>query len=287
MEVGESIGKFQVMSTLGTGAHSTILHIRRQADGKQYALKVVTIDEPEDLKFLDQARHEAKIGGMLDHPNCIKVYKLEEEKNWLFKIKKAKLLVEFVNGKTLDQMPVLPAAKIAQVFHKVASALSHMHRRKVIHADLKPGNIMLSRTGQVKVLDYGLAWIKGEEKDRVQGTPEYMAPETAKNKIVNERTDIFNLGATMYRVVTFRLPPPTMAEGDGIALNAKAWTARLEPAAKINADAPPELCALIHKCLSYKALDRPERMSDVEAELEKIVAKLVHSSADKLEALEW
>ena len=102
MNVGDPIGKFQVMGTLGQGAHSTIMHVRRASDGKQYALKVVTIDEPDDLKFLEQARHEFRVGSMLDHPSCLKVYALEEQKNWLFKVKKAHLLVEFVNGKTLD-----------------------------------------------------------------------------------------------------------------------------------------------------------------------------------------
>ena len=91
--------------------------------------------------------------------------------------------------------------QLVQVFEKVAAGLVHMHRRSVCHADLKPNNIMLSRAGDVKIIDYGLAWIKGEPKDRVQGTPEYMAPETGQAQVVNERTDIYNFGATMYRLV--------------------------------------------------------------------------------------
>ena len=79
---------------------------------------------------------------------------------------------------------------------------------------MKPNNILLSRSADVKIIDYGLAWIKGEPKERVQGTPEYMAPETGRHKLINERTDIFNFGATMYRLVTFRLPPSTLAEGE-------------------------------------------------------------------------
>ncbi|MFL5329658.1 MAG: serine/threonine protein kinase [Gemmataceae bacterium] len=287
MNVGEKIGKFQVISTLGTGAHSTILHVRRAADGKQYALKVVPLDGPEDHKFLEQARHEFQVAGMLDSPNCLKAFALEEKRDWLFRVKKAHLLVEYVNGKTLDKMPVMPCPKLVQIFHKVAQALVHMHRRQVVHADLKPGNLMLSRAGQVKVLDFGLAWIKGKPKDRVQGTPEYMAPETAKHKTVNQQTDIFNFGATMYRLVTFRMIPPTGAALEGMALDSKAWTNRLEPVSKFSAEAPKELCDLIHHCLAHKAHDRPERMSDVAAVLEGLSQKLVTSSADKLEALEW
>ncbi len=287
MNVGEKIGAFQVLGPLGSGAHSTILHVRRKADGKQYALKVVPLNSPGDQKFLEQARHEYHVSGMLNHPGILKIYALEEQKNWFFKVTKAHLLIEYVNGKTLDNLPISAVVKLVQVFQQVATAMIHMHRRNILHADLKPGNLMMSRTGQVKVIDFGLAWIKGQPKDRVQGTPEYMAPETVKKKIINERTDIYNFGATMYKLTTFRLPPSTGANGDGVVLDAKSWTARLEPVANHNKEAPYELCSLIQKCLSYNAHERPEHMSDVAAVLDELTKKLVTSSGDKLEAMEW
>lgn len=287
MDTGEKIGAFQIMSELGSGAHSTVFQVRRKADGKQYALKVVTLDSPEHMKYLEQARHEFRVAAMLDHPNILKLYTLEEQRNWLFKVTKAHLLIEFINGKPLDEAPALSTLRLVQVFQKVASAMVHMHRRQVIHADMKPSNIMLSRSGVVKVIDFGLAWIKGEPKDRIQGTPEYMAPETVRKKLINERTDIFNFGATMYKMTTFRLPPPTGALDGGVPLDSKSWTARLEPVSTFNKEAPPELCDLIAKCLSHNAHDRPERMSDVHAVLDDLTGKLVQSSGDKLEALEW
>jgi serine/threonine protein kinase len=287
VNVGDAIGAFQVLNPLGTGAHSAVMQVRRKADGKQYALKLVKLESPEDWKYLEQARHEYRVAAMLDHPNILKIYALEEKKNWLFKVTQAQLLMEFVNGKTLDAAPPLSVTRLVQVFQKVAAALVHMHRRKVVHGDLKPGNVLLGRNGVVKVIDFGLAWIKGEAKDRVQGTPEYMAPETAKKKLVNERTDLFNFGAMMYRLTTFRLPPPTGAFEGGVPLDAKTWTARLEPVRNVNKEAPYELCELITQCLSYTAHDRPERASDVLAVLDALAEKLVNSSADKLEALEW
>src|SRR5437016_291240 len=206
-----SIGKYTVVGTLGAGAHSTILHIRRSADGKNYALKVVQLDTPADQKFYDQARNEFVVGQLLDHPNLIKVYALETSKDWMFRLRKVHLLIEYINGKTLDTCPPLQLTQLVQVFEKTASGLVHMHRRKVCHADLKPNNIMLSKAGEVKVIDFGLAWVKGEKKDRIQGTPEYIAPEQAKNKMVNERTDIYNFGAMMYRMLTLHLPPCVVA----------------------------------------------------------------------------
>src|SRR5262245_45093858 len=192
------IGKFTILGTLGQGAHSSILHIRCSNDGKQYALKVVPINSKEDHKFLEQAQHEFKVAQLLDHPSLIKIYALETPRDWLFRVRKVHLLIEYVNGQTADTIKGLTLPRLVQVFARVADALVHMHRRGVCHADLKPNNIMISRTGDVKIIDYGLAWIKGERKGRVQGTPEYMAPEQARQGTVTESTDMYNFGATMY-----------------------------------------------------------------------------------------
>jgi serine/threonine protein kinase len=282
------IGSFQVVETLGTGAHSTILHIRRSEDSTHYALKVVPLGGPDEAKFLEQAQHEFRVGGMLDHPNLIKVYALEPVKDWLFRTRKVHLLIEYVNGKTLDTVPRIPTPQLVQVFVKVAAGLVHMHRRGVFHADLKPNNIMLSRTGDVKIIDFGLAWIKGEAKGRVQGTPEYMAPETHKHKMVNERSDIYNFGATLYRMLTWRHPPSTISPEDGgLTLDEKTWNKLLKPVQEYNAEAPKALCELVHHCLAYNAHKRPERMSEIQGTLDHLADELVASPDDRLEALEW
>ncbi len=286
MTSGEPIGKFQVLGTLGQGAHSSILHVRRHADSKQYALKVVPIGGPDDLKFLHQAEHEFHVAQKLDHPNLVKIYALETKKDWLFRIRKAHLLLEYVNGKTLDEVPPLSMPRLVRVFAQIADALAHMHRRNVLHADMKPNNVMLSRSGEAKVIDYGLAWIKGEPKDRLQGTPEYMAPETAKRKLVNERSDIYNFGATMYRLVTFRLPPSAVPEGQ-MKVDPELWLRQLKPVAECNAAAPPELADLIHRCLSFDALKRPERVTEVRDELRRIADKLDESGSGNHKVLEW
>src|SRR5687768_14320032 len=124
-----SIGKFQILGTLGTGAHSTILHVRCSNDGKQYALKVVPIEEKDDLKFLTQAQHEFKVAQMFNHPNLIKIYALETPRDWLFRIRKVHLLIEYVNGKTLDTIPRLSVPRLLQIFEKIAGGMTHMHRR--------------------------------------------------------------------------------------------------------------------------------------------------------------
>jgi serine/threonine protein kinase len=282
----KAIGKFQVLGTLGNGAHSTIFHIRRSADAKHYALKVVPIAAADEHKFLEQAQHEFAVAQMLDHANLIKIPALEVQRDWLFRIRKVHLLIEYINGKTLDTYPQLPIAKLVQIFEQTASGLVHMHRRGVCHADLKPNNILLSRKGEVKIIDFGLAWIKGEQKGRVQGTPEYMAPEQAKHGTVNERTDIYNFGATMYRLVTWRLPPSAMAEVGDVPLDDKTRARLLKPVQECNAEAPPALCDLIHQCLEPKAANRPERVSEIQGALDHLAEELVQSPEDLLDAPE-
>ena len=281
------IGKFQILGTLGKGAHSTILHIRRSEDSTNYALKVIPVGGADDAKYVEQAEHEFRVASLLDHPNLIKVYTLEPVKDWLFRTRKIHLLIEYVNGKTLDSVPRIPIPQLVQVFNKMAAGLVHMHRRGVYHADLKPNNVLLSRAGDVKIIDFGLAWIKGEAKGRVQGTPEYMAPETHRHKMVNERTDIYNFGATMYRLLTWRHPPSTISADGGLPIDQKTWENMLRPAQEQNAEAPPALCELVHRCLAYNAMKRPERMSEVQGALDRLADELITSPEDELEALEW
>jgi serine/threonine protein kinase len=281
------IGKFLVLGNLGMGANSSILHIRRAIDSKQYALKVIPITGPEDFKFLTQGQHEFTISQKLNHRNLIKNHALEVQRDWLFRTRKILLLIEYVNGQTLDTIKQLPVPKLVQVFAQVSAGMAHMHSQGVFHADLKPNNILLSRSGEVKIIDYGLAWVKGESKGRVQGTPEYMAPEQATKKIVTERTDIYNLGATMYRLVTGRLPPNYVGGNEILRMGSQTHERLVKPVEECNPNAPPDLCRLIHRCLEFKSDRRPEAMSDIQETLESLTETLVQSPEDRLEALEW
>ncbi|GBD35028.1 DNA damage-responsive serine/threonine-protein kinase RqkA [bacterium HR36] len=285
--MAERIGEFQVLGELGKGANSTILHIRRSADSKQYALKIVPISDPDDCKYLEQAEHEFRIAQKLNHQNLIKIYILEKVPKWLFfGVKEVRLLIEYVPGKTLDKQRILPFPKLVQVFEQVASGLAYMHRRDIYHADLKPGNIMLARTGVVKIIDYGLAWTKNELKHRIQGTPEYMAPEQVKDRVVNEQTDIFNFGATMYRLCTWKNIPQVMDDA-GQVIPQQIWERQLLPVRQANPACPQPLAELIHQCLAYKPHKRPESMTEVHERLQELVEALVTDPVDRLDALEW
>ena len=215
------------------------------------------------------------------------MHALEYQRDWLFRVRKVHLLIEYAPGKTLDQSIRLTLPWLVQVFAKIAAGLVHMHRRNVYHADLKPNNIILTKAGDIKIIDFGLAWIKGEPKERVQGTPEYMAPEQSKKATANERTDIYNFGATMYRLATGKLPPSTIGSSGNTSIEAKLFANMLKPVKELAPTTPTALCELIHYCLAYDSKKRPERVSDVLHELEGLVEQLVQTDDDRLEAIGW
>jgi eukaryotic-like serine/threonine-protein kinase len=108
----------------------------------------------------------------------------------------------------------------------------------------------------------------------VQGTPEYMAPETVKSKVISERTDIYNFGATMYRITTLKLPPSAMPGTESLRLGAKTFTQMLTPVQELNKAVPSKLADLIHRCLSYDPERRPERIGVVVDELRQLAADM-------------
>jgi serine/threonine protein kinase len=264
---GFAIGALTVLAELGAGAGSRVFHVRRRADGGEYALKVVSAGRRADPRYPEQLRHEFRIGRVLDHPNLTKVYALEVRRDWLFRPKAVRLLVEFAPGRALDRWPPLPLVRVLRALERVASALEHMHERGVYHADVKPGNLIYDPGCGVKLIDFGLACVDGEPRARVQGTPQYMAPETVSLGTVTARTDVYNLGATMYHLIARRAPP---APEPSTLPGARARPAPVMPVARLNPEAPAELCDLIHWCMSPDPALRPGAVGEVRAVLARL-----------------
>ena len=147
---------------------------------------------------------------------------------------------------------------------------------------------MLSKSGNVKVIDYGLSWIKGQEKNRIQGTPEYMAPEQLKLKTVTEKSDIFNLGAMMYRLITWHHIPPVIPVGEhSVAVDEETWKRNFKPVCERNPKCPKSVGKLIEHCLTFRASGRPETMNEVHVDLVALVQKYVKTDDDQLTTWEW
>jgi eukaryotic-like serine/threonine-protein kinase len=264
--------KYRVVNELGTGAGSTILLISdKTAGGKKYALKVVRKQEPEDEVYVQQALTEFEAAKKLNHPAIAKVYDCRLKKAW-FKVKGVELLLEYVEGKTLDEIEAPELGQLVLIFCQVASAMSHMHRRGVYHGDLKPGNIMLAKNGQVKLIDFGTAWVRGQDKQRIQGTPQYLAPEQASEKVVDDKTDIYNLGATMYRMLTGRFAQQAILK--------PGEDRKLVPPIKINPRIPGPLNELIIASLSLDPAKRPAGMFELRDQLSAIAKQMGLAEVD-------
>ena len=254
--------EYRVVKALGAGAGSTILLVHDVHTGSRYALKVVKRQSADDDIYVNQAKHEFEVAQRLSHPNILRIYDCREKRRW-FRTDSVELLMEYVEGRNLDELQVKNLGQVVLMFIQVASALSHMHRRGVYHGDVKPGNILLSRAGQVKLIDFGTAWIKGEPKDRVQGTLQYMAPEQVNERTVDDRTDIYNFGATLYRIVTGQY---ANLEIPGMTLGSMGRRGRASPL-KLRPDVPGNLNETIMACLEDDPAQRPAGFFEIQDQL--------------------
>ena len=264
------IGAIEVLGALGQGARSHVMLVRRAADGQTYALKVTNVGKKSERKYLDQARREYRTLGRLDHPNIVRAFALETETDWLLRPTRTKLLLEYVPGQTLDRLVQPPLEEMLRAFEQIADAVAHLHENGLLHADLKPNNILLAPHA-AKLIDFGLAREIGEDTGRLQGTPEYMAPETATRKIVDVASEIFSFAAAMYRMVTGQHPP--LSAGT-FPMTDRAYRERYRPAIGLNPHLPPKLAALLDHCLSFDPHQRPASMNDVCLELNRVVDRL-------------
>ena len=262
------IGKVTVLEELGAGAGSRVFLVRREEDSREYALKVAQVGSGRTRCYLDQARNEFRVAGMLDHPSLVRFHCLETDAGWFSKPTTVKLLAEYVPGRTMDLLPPQSVDRLTHVFAQVASAVAHMHRRGVVHADLKPNNLILGTGSNVKVIDYGVSQPPGQQREPLHTTPEFMAPETTTRRLLNEKTDIYSFGATMYRLTTFRLPPSTL---NAAVLGERGFERQYRTAGALNPQVPPALSELIRACMRFEPKRRPASMKDVQRALERIL----------------
>ncbi|HEX6764943.1 MAG TPA: protein kinase, partial [Polyangiaceae bacterium] len=217
---------------------------------------------------------EFRVGQMLEHPNLIKIHALELVKDWLFRTRKVQLLIEYVNGKTLDTAPRLRIPQLLQIFVQVASGLVHMHRRNVFHADLKPNNIMVSKAGDVKIIDFGTARGQNRRCRTVAGVvfakPGYVAPEVANNTPGGVPADLYAFGVILWELVSGR----RFLVGEPAAhLAAVGAGKKVLPPIAQSVGAPPELDRVIAKLSALAVEERMPSAREATAELVRILKR--------------
>ena len=266
---------FAVIKRLGAGARTTIYLATDEITKQNVALKRLVFEYPEDTRIIEQIETEYRVARQINHPYIRKCHKLIRKRK-LLRTKELLLAMEMFDGVSLEESPSLSLGDCLLLFRMVATALNAMHQRGYIHCDIKPNNILMGKDSTIKVIDLGQSCRIGTAKSRIQGTPDYIAPEQVRREPLNHRTDIFNLGATMYWALTGKnvptLIPPKTDFGLPLSQQRKFKTPH-----EIYHKIPREMSAIVMECVREKSTDRPASMAEIIARLDVLIRKIFGS----------
>ncbi len=266
------------MAELGRGAASIIYLVQDLKSKQVWALKHVVKETAKDLRFIEQAEREFEVASKLDHPVIRKIFKVLKKKQNLLSVSDLWLVMEVVDGASLEREPPNTFESAAAIFEQVARGMAYMHSQGYVHADMKPNNIIVDDEGTCKVIDLGQSCKIGTVKERIQGTPDYIAPEQVHRRAITEKTDIYNLGATMYWALTRQFVPTalTAAKSDSLVSHKDdRLMERPKRPQEHNSRVPDMFDKLIMDCVEIDAGKRPRTMLDVADKLNFIYAKLL------------
>ena len=257
---------YHVISEIGKGAASTIYAVSDAASGQVYALKHVLRKSDKEQRFIEQVQNEFEVSKICKHPVLRKVMDLKTVKKFFGPITEVALIMELIDGIPLDEKPLTGVKLILKDFIKVAEALWEVNKAGYVHCDTKPGNIMITGDGTVRLIDLGQACKIGTAKERVQGTPSFIAPEQARCKPLSEQTDVYNFGATLYWALTGRRVPTilTVEKADRQMVKEQSYPSPGE----LNDQVPPRLSELVMHCLRHRPWERPTDVGSVLMRLE-------------------
>ncbi|MGE5179831.1 MAG: protein kinase domain-containing protein [Bacteroidota bacterium] len=269
---GTRLGAYEILGPLGAGGMGEVYRAQDLRLRREVALKLLPPEVASSPDRLARFEREARAVAGLNHPNIVVLYSIEDEHDSRF------LTMELVEGPALSELITpggLPFRRLLEIAVPLADALTAAHERGVIHRDLKPGNVMVTRDGRVKVLDFGLAKVREPAPDpsrettaespisgagQILGTTAYMAPEQIRGGEVDARSDLFALGVVLYELAAGRRPFT-----GGSAADVAAFILRddPEPLSRIRADLPPEFARVVEQCLEKDPRARLQTALDV------------------------
>ncbi|NOX57774.1 MAG: serine/threonine protein kinase [Planctomycetes bacterium] len=257
------VPNYRIMGKLGTGADSTIYQAKALKTGMVYAIKHVKVHSPESHKLIEQMKDEHECGSAMDHPTLRKTFELRLIKRRLT-LKSALLFMEYVEGHTLSEIATsMGILQAIYVFEKAAEGLAEMHKVGFVHADLKPGNILMMADQHIKLIDFGQSCRINETKVRIQGTIDYMAPEQESKSRLDARTDVFGLGATLHKVLTGKPVATKMNQSVDVHSLGRLGVRKSENEQPSLAELPPVVAKLIIDCCNPDPDRRPSDMNDL------------------------
>ncbi len=253
--IGKNIQNYTVTSYLGEGGMGTVYKASDTMLGRDVALKMLHGTLVSQPQFLERFKKEARVLAQLLHPNIAVIYNFIGQDDHHF------MVMEYVEGNNLDSLvrkhKFLPPSLVVPVFVQMLEGLHHAHKKGIFHRDIKPANLMLTPDATVKLMDFGIAKIAGEQRmtqvNRVVGTIEYMAPELIEGKDPSIASDIYAAGVAMYEMLTGKLP----FEGNtDFTLMQDILKKKPVSVDKLNAAVPSSLSAIVMKTLEKKPDNR-------------------------------
>lgn len=261
-------GRYELASLIGRGGMADVYLGQDQVLGRPVAVKVLSPQYTGNGDFVERFRREAKAAAALSHPNVVGVFDTGSDDGTHY------IVMEYVKGKTLAQAikadaPLLPR-RAAEIAEATATALAFAHKVGIVHRDVKPGNVMLTTSGEVKVMDFGIARAASSDSltqtASVMGTASYFSPEQAQGKVADPRSDIYSLGVVLYEMLTGRLP---FTGETAVAVAYKHVQEAPRPPSDLAPDVPAGLDAIVMKCLAKNPANRYQTADELRDDLHR------------------
>lgn len=270
--IGKEISHYKILEKIGEGGMGIVYKAQDTKLDRLVALKFLPKHLLCDEEAKQRFEQEAKAASALNHPNITTIYEIGEHDSQLF------IAMELVEGETLKQVAArnsLHLEKVIGIGVQICEALGSAHEKGIIHRDIKSDNIALTSKGLVKIMDFGLAKLKGATKltrtGSTVGTAAYMSPEQAQGEEVDQRTDIFSFGVVLYELVTGRLP---FSGEHQAAIIYSICNEEPEPLARFRSGVPESLQRVADKVLAKAADERYQHLADLSADLKRIRREL-------------
>jgi predicted Ser/Thr protein kinase len=272
------IGKYDVVEVLGKGGMGIVYKATDSRIGRLVAIKMMTGGFAENPDLLKRFYREAQSTGMLQHPNIVIVYDLGDQEGNPY------LVMEYLEGEPLDKM-IATKRELSMVeklgfIIQCCTGLNYAHQRGIVHRDIKPANLMVDQQGHLKILDFGIARVTGDNRTRfgpltqvnmMIGTPGYMSPEQFEAGEIDHRSDIFAVGAVCYELLAYS---EAFAGADTIQVERRVLAGKPAPLATLVPGIDPEIDEIIQRALKKDPNKRYQDAATLEKALEKVCARL-------------
>jgi serine/threonine protein kinase len=267
---GKNLGNYKIVGKLGQGGMAMVYKAHELSLNRMVALKVLSSQLSEDTAYIKRFQREAQAAAQLNHPNIVQIYAIGEEQGVHY------FAMEYIKGKSLahirQEKGVLEPGDAVSITRQVAEALVEAHKVGLVHRDIKPSNIMIDAAGRPKVMDFGIAYVsyantKLTRDGSIIGTPEYLSPEQCEGKTVDQRSDIYSLGVTLYELLSGKTP----YEADTpVSMLMKIVKGEFPPLQEVNPNVPEPLRAIVDKMMLKDVQQRYQKMEEVITDLLKL-----------------